>query len=37
MAYTLVKIGAGKYREISPLIWILTILFMLRYVYIVVV
>jgi len=33
IAYTLVKIGAGKYREISPLIWILTILFLLRYAY----
>ncbi|HEV2492044.1 MAG TPA: NCS2 family permease [Terriglobia bacterium] len=33
IAYTLVKIGAGKYREISLLIWILTILFLLRYAY----
>jgi xanthine/uracil/vitamin C permease (AzgA family) len=27
------KIGAGKHREISPLIWILTVLFLLRYAY----
>src|SRR3984885_6504782 len=33
ISFTLVKIGAGKYREISPLIWILTVLFLLRYVY----
>jgi AGZA family xanthine/uracil permease-like MFS transporter len=33
ISYTLVKIGAGKYREISPLIWILTALFVLRYAY----
>jgi adenine/guanine/hypoxanthine permease len=33
LAYTLVKVGAGKYREISPLIWVLTLLFLLRYAY----
>jgi len=33
ISYTLVKIGAGKHREISPLIWILTALFVLRYAY----
>ena len=33
ISYTLVKIGAGKYRETSPLIWILTALFVLRYAY----
>ncbi len=33
MAYTLVKVGTGKGREISPLIWILTALFLLRYAY----
>lgn len=33
MGYTLVKVGAGKYREISVLIWVLTILFVIRYAY----
>ena len=33
ISYTLVKIAAGKFREVSPLIWILTVLFVLRYVY----
>jgi AGZA family xanthine/uracil permease-like MFS transporter len=33
IAYALVKLGSGKYREISPLIWILTVLFVLRYAY----
>jgi adenine/guanine/hypoxanthine permease len=33
ISYTLVKIAAGKLREISPVIWILTALFILRYVY----
>lgn len=33
ICYTLVKISAGKIREISPLIWILTALFILRYIY----
>jgi AGZA family xanthine/uracil permease-like MFS transporter len=33
IAYTLVKIAAGKYREISAVIWILTALFILRYIY----
>ena len=33
IAYALVKLGSGKYREISPLIWILTALFLLRYAY----
>ncbi len=33
ISFTLVKIGAGKMREITPLIWILTILFILRYIY----
>jgi adenine/guanine/hypoxanthine permease len=30
---TLIKVASGKIREISPLIWILTVLFVLRYVY----
>lgn len=33
ISYTLVKIAAGKYREISAVIWILTALFILRYIY----
>jgi AGZA family xanthine/uracil permease-like MFS transporter len=33
ISYTVVKIAAGKVREINPLIWILTVLFILRYVY----
>jgi adenine/guanine/hypoxanthine permease len=33
ISYTLVKIAAGKIREINLLIWILTILFVLRYIY----
>jgi AGZA family xanthine/uracil permease-like MFS transporter len=33
ISYTLVKVAAGKFREISPLIWILTALFILRYIY----
>jgi adenine/guanine/hypoxanthine permease len=33
ISYTLVKVAAGKYREISPVIWILTGLFIVRYVY----
>lgn len=33
IGYTLVKLGAGRHREISPLIWILTALFLIRYAY----
>ncbi len=33
LSYTFIKVGAGKYREISPLIWVLTLLFLLRYVF----
>ena len=33
ISYTLVKIAAGKFREISPVIWILTVLFIIRYAY----
>ena len=33
ISYTLVKVAAGKFREVSPVIWILTLLFVLRYVY----
>jgi AGZA family xanthine/uracil permease-like MFS transporter len=33
ISYTVVKIAAGKIREINALVWILTLLFILRYVY----
>jgi adenine/guanine/hypoxanthine permease len=33
ISYTVVKIAAGKAREINLLVWILTVLFILRYVY----
>ena len=33
LSYTLVKLGTGKYRDISPLIWVLSVLFLLRYVF----
>ena len=33
IAYTVVKVATGKVREINLLVWILTILFLLRYVY----
>jgi adenine/guanine/hypoxanthine permease len=33
ISYTVVKIAAGKIREINLLIWILTVLFLLRYLY----
>lgn len=31
LSYTFIKVGTGKYKEISPLIWVLTVLFVLRY------
>ena len=31
LSFTFVKVGTGKYREISPLIWVLSVLFLLRY------
>ena len=33
ISYTLVKVAAGRLREVSAVIWILTVLFILRYVY----
>lgn len=33
ISYTIVKIASGKMREIGALVWILTVLFILRYVY----
>jgi len=31
LSFTFLKVGVGRRREISPLIWVLTILFVLRY------
>jgi len=31
LSFTFVKLGSGKTREVSPLIWVLATLFMLRY------
>ena len=33
ISYTLVKVGAGRRKEISALVWVLTGLFLLRYAY----
>jgi AGZA family xanthine/uracil permease-like MFS transporter len=33
ISYTVVKIAAGKLRDVTALVWILTVLFILRYVY----
>jgi adenine/guanine/hypoxanthine permease len=33
ISYTVVKVAAGRIREINALVWILTVLFILRYVY----
>jgi AGZA family xanthine/uracil permease-like MFS transporter len=33
IAYTAAKVASGKYREVSTVLWILTALFILRYVY----
>jgi len=33
ISYTVVKVAAGKVREVSVLLWILTALFILRYIY----
>ena len=33
IAYTIVKVGTGRSREVSAVLWILTVLFILRYVY----
>jgi len=30
ITYTIAKVGAGRYREVSPVIWILTALFLVR-------
>jgi AGZA family xanthine/uracil permease-like MFS transporter len=31
LSFTFLKVGSGKYREISPLIWVLSALFLCRY------
>src|ERR1700738_2199081 len=31
LSFTFLKLGTGKRREISPLIWVLSVLFLLRY------
>ena len=31
LSFTFIKVGTGRYREISPLIWVLSVLFILRY------
>jgi adenine/guanine/hypoxanthine permease len=31
LSFTFIKIGTGRHREISPLIWVLSFLFLLRY------
>jgi len=33
ISYTVVKLASGKFKEINALVWILTVLFILRYVY----
>jgi adenine/guanine/hypoxanthine permease len=33
ISYTVVKIAVGKLSDITPIIWVLTVLFILRYVY----
>jgi AGZA family xanthine/uracil permease-like MFS transporter len=33
IGYTVVKVGTGRYRDVSIVLWILTLLFILRYVY----
>jgi adenine/guanine/hypoxanthine permease len=33
ISFTVAKVAAGKFREVSVLLWILTALFILRYIY----
>jgi len=33
IVYTIVKVAAGKFRDVSVVLWILTIVFVLRYIY----
>jgi AGZA family xanthine/uracil permease-like MFS transporter len=32
-SYAVVKAAAGKFKEVNTLVWVLTVLFILRYVY----
>jgi adenine/guanine/hypoxanthine permease len=31
LSFTCIKVGTGKYRDISPLIWVLSLIFLLRF------
>jgi AGZA family xanthine/uracil permease-like MFS transporter len=31
LSFTFLKVGTGRHKEISPLIWILSVLFLSRY------
>jgi AGZA family xanthine/uracil permease-like MFS transporter len=31
LSFTFLKLGSGRYQEISPLMWILSVLFLFRY------
>jgi len=33
ITYSVVKLAAGKYRDVSPVLWVLTILFIVRDIY----
>jgi AGZA family xanthine/uracil permease-like MFS transporter len=33
ISYTIVKLAAGKYRDVSIVLWVLTVLFIFRYIY----
>jgi adenine/guanine/hypoxanthine permease len=33
ITYTIAKVAAGKYKEVSVLLWVLTVLCIVRYVY----
>jgi AGZA family xanthine/uracil permease-like MFS transporter len=33
LSFTFLKVGSGRYKEISPLVWILSVLFLCRYVF----
>jgi AGZA family xanthine/uracil permease-like MFS transporter len=33
LSFTCIKVGAGKFRDISPLIWVLSVIFLLRFVF----
>jgi adenine/guanine/hypoxanthine permease len=31
LSFTCIKVGTGKYRDVSPLIWVLSVIFLLRF------